>query len=220
MAQVLPNINPSWLYRYRALDKFEREIAAIESATLFCAAYDRLKDPMEGLYFVTKKLLASENYQKTIGLIANTKANLGICSFSKSNLNEIMWAHYANQYQGVCIEYRFSRLLEDLDEDVTFARMHYSERAPTAIAELQPERLAQSLLSYKNYRWFYEREWRMFGPHGEVHYNSVTCVRTVYLGIRITPQHQGEIKRRLEPLGIEVKKMSLDKYSMEFDTCE
>jgi hypothetical protein len=219
MAKVLPNINPSSLYRYRSLEKFEREIAAIESANLWCAAYKTLNDPMEGLYNVSKQLRESNRYQKTKTLIANNKANLGICSFSESHRNELMWAHYSNEYSGICIEFRFERLWKHLDDNVSFARIHYSENAPTAIMKLEPEEMAQRLLSYKNFRWLYEREWRMFGPHGNSCYSSRTCVRRVYLGSRIKQPYQDEIKRRLTPLKIEVKKMSLHRYSMEFGDC-
>ena len=220
MAEVLRNINPSSLYRYRGLREFEREISAIESATLWCSAYKKLNDPMEGVYRTSRQLRESKNYLNTRKLIASNKANLGICSFSESHRNELMWAHYADEYKGICIEYRFSSLLTNLNQDVSFARIHYSESAPTAIMKMKPEQMAQNLLSYKNYRWLYEREWRMFGPHGKIPYISAKCVRRIYLGIRIKESHKDEIKHRLAPLRIEVKKMSLDKYSMEFEDCE
>jgi hypothetical protein len=220
MAQVLPNINPSSLYRYRSLEEFAREVSAIESATFWCSAYKKLNDPMEGVYRASKQLRESEKYLETKKLIAGKKANLGICSFSESHRNEIMWAHYADEYKGICIEYRFSSLLTNLSDDISFVRIHYSESAPTVIMKLTPEQMAQNLLSYKNYRWLYEREWRMFGPRGLVNYSLVTCVRRVYLGSRVNLSFQQEIKRRLAPLKIEVKKMSLDKYSMEFGDCD
>lgn len=44
--------------------------------------------------------------------------------------HELMWAHYAYQYSGVCIGYSFAKLLDNLDDDVSFVRMYYNEAVP------------------------------------------------------------------------------------------
>lgn len=76
--------------------------------------------------------------------------------------HELMWAHYAYQYSGVCIGYSFAKLLDNLDDDVSFVRMYYNEAVPIVRHSRQePPDAAKMVLSYKNYRWLYEREWRM-----------------------------------------------------------
>ena len=217
MAIVEPNIRPATLYRYRSLKQFEQEISSITSATLFCAAYHTLNDPMEGLFAPSKKMRESEDYRATKKLIANAKANLGVCSFSESNTNELMWSHYADQYRGICIAYTFQQLLSNLADDVSFARIQYSDRAPTVPKTLGHEQMAKRILSYKNYRWVYEREWRMFGPRGAVNYTLHKCVRRVYLGSQISKINQDVISRRLTKMRIDVKVMSLDNYLMSFE---
>jgi hypothetical protein len=58
VATVESYIRPATLYRYRSLQSqdFNREIEAIRSATLYCAPYGSLNDPMEGFYTSSRQL--------------------------------------------------------------------------------------------------------------------------------------------------------------------
>jgi hypothetical protein len=98
-------------------------------------------------------------------------------------------------------------------------RLSYLEKAPTLLANKSIEFSARRFLSCKSYKWLYEREWRMFAPQGIVTYKTVKCVRRVYLGSRISKQNKVKVMSRLKSLGIEAQSMSLDKYSMVFDSC-
>jgi hypothetical protein len=54
----------------------------------------------------------------------------------------------------------------------------------------------------KNYRWLYEREWRMFAPLGKAQYDNVRAVTAVYLGSRIRDSHRDKIVDKLASLNI------------------
>lgn len=220
MATIESYIQPSTLYRYRPLKHFDRELEAIKRAAVHCAPYSSMNDPMEGFYTSSKRLRESANYKSIRSLIADNKAMLGICSFSEIHNNELMWAHYADQFRGICVAYRFSSLLSNLGRGVEFIRLTYRENAPTVPSNKKPEYLAKRVLSCKNYRWLYEREWRMFAVQGLVTYKRVKCVQCVYLGSRIDPDDSNRITVAMKALGIETRKMSLDKYSMGFDPCK
>ena len=93
-----------------------------------------------------------------------------MCSFSEAYDNELMWAHYADQFTGICIAYSLSKLLRKLGDDATFVRMYYNEVVPTVYhVKKNPDDLAKMVLSNKNYRWLYEREWRMFARLGRAY---------------------------------------------------
>jgi hypothetical protein len=49
-------VQPARLYRYRDLQKFDRELEAIEQGYLFCASFTDLNDPMEGLFSSSRNL--------------------------------------------------------------------------------------------------------------------------------------------------------------------
>lgn len=199
MAKIESYIEPATLYRYRSLEEIDHEIDAISRATLYCAPYSTLNDPMEGFYTTNRLQRESDKYARIRSLIANSKNDLGICSFSEVHNNEIMWAHYADEFRGICIAYRFKSLLSYLDKRTEFVRLSYLEKAPTLLANKTIEFSARRFLSCKSYKWLYEREWRMFAPQGIVTYTTVKCVRRVYLGSRISKHNKVKVLSKLKP---------------------
>lgn len=194
-----------------------RELAAIVEGYLYCAAYTDLNDPMEGLFSSSELLRRSEDYRRIRNAIADNKAQIGMCSFSEVHDHELMWAHYADRFGGICVAYSLTKLLSNLSEDVNFVRMYYNEKVPTVHRSNHlPGHLAKMILSYKNYKWLYEREWRMFGPLGRAHYIKTKCVTSVYLGSRIDATKKETIKKAMKQLGIPTREMNVGKYSLSF----
>lgn len=218
MAQIQSYVTPPHLYRYRSSHQLDRELQAIEGAYLFCAPFDDLNDPMEGVFASSRRLRDSEKYHEIRRAISDSKSHIGICSFSEVYNHELMWAHYANQFRGICIAYKLSRLLDSLTDEINFVRMYYNETVPIiGKTNRAPAELARKILSYKNYRWLYEREWRMFGAQGKSFYHDRNCVSHVYLGSRMDDEHVQQIRNRLKPLRIKTVIMSVKKYSIVFD---
>jgi hypothetical protein len=218
MAKVERYVQPPRLYRYRSLKELDRELEAIEDGYLFCADYGKLNDPMEGLFSSSRNFRESTDYRAVLQSIRDNKSDIGICSFSEVRNHELMWAHYADQFSGICISYSLSKLLKALPNSVEFVRMYYNETEPTIYrTRKDPNQIAKMILSYKNHRWLYEREWRMFGPQGEVHYKGTACVTRVYLGARINAGDRIRITNRLKGLKIMITDMTIDKYSISFE---
>lgn len=213
-------VQPARLYRYRSLKNAEevnRELGAITGGYVHCSLYLDLNDPMEGSFSSSKLLRKSGKYQQFRNTISDTKETIGMCSFSEVYNHELMWAHYADHFKGMCVGYSLNRLLRYLEPDVEFVRMFYSEKVPTVGSGTKDATLlAKKVLSYKNYRWLYEREWRMFGRRGKAHYGSPSCVTHVYLGSRMTPGNRERIISTLRPLGIKLSEMSINKYTISF----
>jgi hypothetical protein len=150
--------------------------------------------------------------------IRDNKARIGVCSFSEVYDHERMWAHYANQFTGFCVAYSLARLLKAFGDDISFVRMYYDETIPMVHrSSKDPNQLAKMLLSYKNYRWLYEREWRMFAGQGKVYYRDTACVTKVYLGSRISDADKKKIDKALSRSDIVVKPMTIDKYFIAFE---
>lgn len=217
MATIEVFAMPGTLYRYRSLENMDREIEALKEKYIYCGEYFNLNDPMEGLFDLSRRLAATPTSRAIKKAIVDMSADVGIGSFCEANDSELMWAHYANQFKGICISYDFRRLIAELPDDAFFTRMHYTERVPTVgISKRDPDFLAKRVLSYKNYRWGYEREWRIFAPKGKVPYTSHKSVRRVYLGARISSTDQTRLERFLKAEGILANRMSLDGYSIGF----
>ena len=221
-ATIIRSMEPRSLYRYRSLQdlpedgrlgRLNRELRALEGNYLYCSGFRALNDPMEGIFSLSTRSRLEIAYQ----LLRSQKRGIGICSFSETKNNEIMWAHYASQFSGICISYDFSRLRKRLSDSISFVRMFYNEKAPRLRSATGTIDEAKMILSSKSYRWLYEREWRMFADKGKVAYEESHCVRAVYLGFRMSRQTEEIIAERLGKLNIKTQRMKIRKYSITFE---
>ena len=83
---------------------------------------------------------------------------IGICSFSKVNNEILMWSHYADSHEGICLEF-----LDDPDDQffgLAFPVV-YSHDYPVInlLRDSETQRFEKALLT-KSDRWSYEREYR------------------------------------------------------------
>lgn len=219
MARIDYYVQPHRLYRYRPFENLDRELKAIKEGYLYCARYEDMNDPMEGLFASGHLLREHKRFPEIREAIVGAKSRIGICSFSEVYDHELMWAHYASQFAGFCVGYSLSRLMKNLADGITFVRMSYSEKVPTVHRpHMEIDSMAKIALSNKNYRWLHEREWRMFATPGEARYGNTLCVTRVYLGSRMEQQARERVKDELLPLRIKVSEMTIDKYSISFKT--
>ncbi|HML08669.1 MAG TPA: DUF2971 domain-containing protein [Xanthobacteraceae bacterium] len=217
-AEIETYVIPRYLYRYRSLKEFDREMQSIETDYLYCANYRAMNDPMEGHYSTSKLLQKSADAGEVRDAIFSEKMAIGICSFSEVFDNELMWAHYANQFRGICVAYDFFNLRKYLPFGITFSRVYYNEEVPKVghSKRRNSDRIAKMILSYKKHQWPYEREWRMFANIGEVYYQSQKCVARVYIGARIERTRLNQITSRLSALKIPYRIQKLAGYHMSF----
>jgi hypothetical protein len=220
MAEIKIYATPSLLFRYRPLTAgtVDRELAAIREGYVFCPRFDQMNDPMEGLHRESSLFQKAQDYEDRKAAIEAAVNSHGIASFSEVHDHEPMWAHYADQFKGMCVAYRFTRLLSGLPKSAEFVRMAYSEEAPVLLKGRKTnQQLAKLILSTKTIRWSPEREWRLIRPSsGAAEYGDVGCVQKVYVGARIDPDVLTQVRREMGALGIPVERMEVDQYAMEF----
>ncbi|HEY8096112.1 MAG TPA: DUF2971 domain-containing protein [Methylobacter sp.] len=175
----------------------DQEIATIEDGYLWCSDFRLMNDPMEGLYEADHSFRSHPRYHQLVDIILQNKRDIGICSFSETPKNELMWAHYADQFRGICVEYDLRKLLDGLPDNIDIIRIHYDERMPAiSLNSRTPTmEIAKQILSCKNYSWLYEREWRLLGHTGKLDYRD-NCITNVYIG----PRMPDRIKSRLTPV--------------------
>jgi hypothetical protein len=218
-ATVERPILPHRLYRYRSLvprdpyispyDLLRREIEAIKEPYLWCSEFRMLNDPMEGFYRPSTRLQKVNNYEERVNQLLERKLNVGIVSFSDNRDNELMWAHYAGNYSGICIAYRTVGLVAGLPDDVALVRLGYDSRPPRiGNGDFANIRV---ILSQKKESWTYEREWRVLGPLGKV-VITTRCVTHIYLGARVNPDHKINIRDELKGTDISISQMEVNGY--------
>lgn len=109
---------PKTLYKYIYLsdniDENEKKINALENNQIWVSRYTNLNDPFEfGAMYIDDMKMKNEGCKndeiEITKLMYEEKKNLlRICSFSERIQNMPMWAHYANNHKGFCVEYEVS----------------------------------------------------------------------------------------------------------------
>lgn len=229
MASIQTYATPLRLYRYRSLrtrlvdgerridlGALDRELKAIEEGYIYCPQFTEMNDPMEGLYRASGRVSGRSNYPEVDELLSGEKTETGIASLCERWNNELMWAHYADGFRGICVSYSFDKLLAGLPEPCALSRISYTDKPyhlHTA-ASRQPYR-ARAILSTKSPKWSYEQEWRLFAENtGPARFttNAVSCV---YLGARMPDQDRQLVRQRLESLGTAMRDTFVDGFTVK-----
>jgi hypothetical protein len=216
VAKLDQPVLPPYLYRYRKItdDLLDQEIEAITQQYLWCSTYRAMNDPMEGFYEPTSRLQKDSRFRHVVRQILDSKLAFGICCFSDTKDNEVMWAHYASNNAGICVAYRPTVLIEGLPEGAHLARLSYGG-APPAINQADAfdvKSAAIKILSHKKANWIYEREWRVLGPLQRVDIGSKGCIGEVYLGSLMQPAHRVKITNAFQGGKIKLFEMRVQQY--------
>lgn len=217
MATVRPPDLPLRLYRYCRLDRpsdIEHEVDALRRRYIYLSTYKAMNDPMEGFYQPSVRLKQEPEWRQTFRQILEAKQTVGIACFSETYENEIMWAHYAENYGGVCIAYSAVNLRDNLPPAVRMARVGYAD-APVRLSKHDKTSIyaaAHKILSQKKYNWAYEREWRLLGEYpGQLQYQG-DVVTDVYFGSRIAQDRKNEIIHGMAGRAIKFHQMKVAGY--------
>ena len=225
MAQIDPPLLPPRLYRYRkvsSLNLVERELDAIANDYLWCCHYKELNDQMEGVYGVSPWLARQPSANRLSSEILNQKRSVGICCFSDTYENELMWVHYAENYSGICVAYSAKRLNAGLGDHVHVVRVAYGG-IPPRIGEADvrsPDEAARKILSHKKSSWSYEREWRLLTEGiqvpGKLQIAVRGSVKAVYFGSRVKEEFGTTLIEELSKMNIPIRRMNVSDYTHEF----
>jgi hypothetical protein len=176
-----------------------------------------MNDPMEGFYRPSVLLKSHRDADRIMAKSVDMKTTIGIACFSESKEIELMWAHYAGNYSGICVGYATKRLQNRLGDKTRLVKVAYGDTMPllTASETKDLEAAARIILSHKKMNWFYEREWRVLGLKGknEITKRSTRLISNLYLGSRIDPAHESMIFNDLNLSGIPIYKMTVDGYA-------
>ena len=92
------------LFRYSPADYYN--IRSLETETLFLSPIGNMNDIFEGL--------SCRIDDNVINQIEKMQDIAYLKSFSENKNHLLMWAHYANNYTGMCVEYDLSNLSEEV----------------------------------------------------------------------------------------------------------
>lgn len=167
------------LYRYSAADY--NNIRGLETQTLFLTPIGKTNDVFEGL--------SCEIDDYVIDKIDELSDIAFVKSFSENKNNLLMWAHYADKYSGMCVEYDFNKLSnailchlypihysnkrlknrwldQAINEHKDLKKMNQDNNCPNDCDFIKD---IMSLFLVKSKAWEYESEWRFIATYPHLH---------------------------------------------------
>lgn len=143
--------------------------------------------------------------------------SMGVLSLCEDYRNILMWAHYADDHKGICIE--FERTSKNtLGKDEVTKPVKYIKSYPKirAIDFLHSKNasLTQKMLWTKSIDWEYEKEWRVLCERGNIALPIPGKITSIIFGIRAS-QRSIDIVRKLTE-NSDIKLRQAEKLANEF----
>ena len=112
----------------------------------------------------------SKSLRQFHGTMDHVRRTTGVACFSESCDSLLMWAHYAQNHQGICVEYELLKFSTELNFSLV-PIIYSTERARLSsidIGNTEPSSLAFFIgcLTTKSNEWSYENEWRIIRDSG------------------------------------------------------
>lgn len=151
----------------------------------------------------------------------NAKKTIQICSFTERYDSLLMWAHYAEQHKGICIEYDFNE--SDADRIRPFIQpVFYSNKIFTinSIGEVNAiNNIMASICKSKD--WEYEQEWRLtiFAKsqiEGNMNLIKAPIPKAIILGSRFN-LNTDDVKCKIDQI---VKEQNIPIYQMNIHSSQ
>ncbi len=173
---------PKKIYKYYPLN--EKLLSTIRNKYLWFDSFKNYNDPYEGKCNVREDYTEAEIRQRLLqfgkvpavpkeqiipecnraikeALIQN-EIQSRCCCLSAKNNDLLMWAHYADSYRGVCLEFDTAKLADSID--VALVPVRYEERYPQVDFLFNMDELTIQQVLTKAKVWDYEEEYRFISP--------------------------------------------------------
>lgn len=149
-------------------DVFDCEITVDETAIFNCALQmtpENMKIRAGSPAWRELKRTINQEIKSFRATFDTMKSTMGISCLSESDESLLMWAHYANNHRGICVEYD----LMEINQQLNFTpipiiyskdRVCFNTLNPDTAGDDSVALFIQSITS-KSEEWSYEQEWRI-----------------------------------------------------------
>lgn len=157
------------------------------------------------------------------------RTHMGIACLSERDNSLLMWAHYAKNHRGICVEYdlhEFNTKLQFSPVPIVYDDKRVCIHTLEAL-ENDIQGLFIKSLTSKSHEWSYEREWRIIRDEaacGEKWDSknkgallNAPCPKSITMGCMVTSDYAQDIRRYCEENSINLYQMekSKDSYRLE-----
>ena len=158
--------HPKYLYKYKAISSItdlSRVLAIIRESSIYMPTYDQLNDPLEGAGYnismpgwVGGSILEAADME--LPPVEDMKKQFRILSLSLDPVSPQLWAHYSNNYNGVCLCFSTDGVFKEAEEVLYRQKKRKNAKTQTDLADG-----VRRGFFYKQKNWSYEKEWRIVG---------------------------------------------------------
>ena len=180
-----------------------------------------------------KKYIYEKSENESLYSVSKIRQRMKVFSLSTDHLNEIMWAHYASEGKGICIEYDFSNLggsdfftnnlFPVLYSDTQVDLTNYIKRATHNSEYLNNPLFYILPVIIKKPQWSPEKEWRIISPNNKTigGYNEILPKpKTVFLGYNIENEYREKIIKICSEKSIDVKTIFINNFKRELEEAD
>jgi hypothetical protein len=174
LKKVAISPNPLWqalgllrrvmkLYKFKSLsgDSFLHSLDMIVNERIFLANCESMNDPEEGAWDVSN-VPVNDEYLENAEKIRKLVDAVRFTSFTQNYDNELLWAHYAGGFAGICFEYEIETTTHDILPILYAGKPTLTDENVIQIAEKTIRLQDAGILLSKSKCWFYEKEYRLF----------------------------------------------------------
>ena len=206
------------IFKYRAFNKSSIEL--LINRELWFAKPSTLNDPFECQMIFPEFLeaiwrhhnLADTRKKIVEKTLAENLERAGICSFSRTRKNQLMWSHYSDEHKGFCLGFDEQHLRENSErfhlEDVIYQselpykgvieRIKFFDKIPNGNNEYQiASDILSSIMVTKYINWRYEKEVRLIRHESGALKFDPLSVRSIALGLRMNQRDKITLKTLL-----------------------
>lgn len=145
--------------------------------------------------------------------------SLNICSMSHTRSgqeetilrNMLMWGHYANGFNGFCIEFDTQTLTDSIeclnDTKIGTTPVEYTNRPQQVDRYLGLEQYSVDILRslrFKHTQWEYEQELRLVSSKKGLHRYSPESLKAVYIGGNMGKENRSLLLSVIRSLGVKI----------------
>ena len=246
---------PDVLYKYYWLDKEisdktkegnQLRLSTLARGQIYLSTLDQFNDPFEGKAFVfddsnaDRSGFTAEQYRE---FVARINSNSRICCFSNAEekqQNMPMWAYYANNHRGFCVEYHLHPTQKKYIFPVSYDGIRvngnvFMANLISGIVQMVKEgkdssemhgelsvynQLAYLSLTCKHASWKHEHEYRALVPAIQGIYLDVEPHK-IYVGMNCSENHEKQLTEIAQSFnGCEIYKMQAAKNGLDFKLVE
>ncbi len=154
----------------------------------------------------------------------------GITCGSTTNNCSVMWGHYAQNHQGVCLEFEISdskgkeNIAVNSEDIFSINSVNYTNTPINMfiLDDLYSNSIQSQLLSTKSKTWAYENEVRIISNSQGVHKFRKSQLKSIIFGAKSTPKNRLTLIRILAAAGykasLQIASMQIDNYDMKIES--